>query len=516
MTVQPVIRLRLLGRFSAVVDGPTPIPLRIASKKGIALLAYLALHPEHTVSRERLATLLWGDRSDAQARLNLRQCLLALRTAFAPASGELFVLDGDAVGLRMELVSIDALDFQDIHSSTAIDRLERAAGLYSGALLGDTEIEAEDFAAWLRTMRARFEAEFARVLAGLIDRRNAAGQGSLATEAAEQLTAIDPLREDWQRRLLQMYARYKCSAAALAHARTLTALLKKELDVDPEPATVALIEQIQRGEIGGPKPEPEPQLIPQGADQAPTAAAFSASIAMADHQALIPSQLPSVPPRQQTVERGWRTLIPHLRAAAAISLIVFLTLAVSTGLLFVAGSYLIPIWTADQRAASTKADLAAALPERSPVLVLPFEASAGKDSDSIAVQISDDVIDSLSRVPNLKVISRLTSREYREQPKDISVIGKQLGVRYVVHGSVQAETGKLHVNVELIDTASRLQMWSDRFEEDQPDLAEASDAIAKRLGRAVQVAVLNFQADHLPGNGPPKAEIDSPPARVSR
>ena len=107
MTGQPVIRLRLFGRFSAVGDGVPPLPLRIASRKGIALLAYLALHPDHTASREKLATLLWGDRPDQQARLNLRQCMLSLRNALAPAANSLFILDGDAIGLRMELVSVD-------------------------------------------------------------------------------------------------------------------------------------------------------------------------------------------------------------------------------------------------------------------------------------------------------------------------------------------------------------------------------------------------------------------------
>ena len=95
MSVQPAIRLRLFGRFSAVGDG---VPLRITSRKGIALLAYLALHPEHTAGREQLATLLWGDRPDQQARLNLRQCMLSLRNALAPATNNLFILEDDAIG----------------------------------------------------------------------------------------------------------------------------------------------------------------------------------------------------------------------------------------------------------------------------------------------------------------------------------------------------------------------------------------------------------------------------------
>lgn len=500
MTAQPVIRLRLLGRFSAVVDGAPPVPFRIASKKGIALLAYLILHPEHTASRERLATLLWGDRSDRQARLNLRQCILALRNAFAPVSSELFMLDGDAVGLRMELLSVDALEFESLHLSAEIDSLERAASLYSGSFLSDIDIDAEDFAAWLRTTRARFEAGFARVLGGLIDRRDVAGQGTLAISAAERLTAIDPLREDWQCRLLLMYARYQCSTAALSHARALTALLKEELDVEPEPATTALIEQIQRGDIDRTTPETEPQPVLRAVDEV-------APIAIPDHRASMPAECPSAPPPQQPVERGWHKLFTHLHPAAATSLIVFLSLAASTGLLFLAGTYLVPIWAMNQLAANSNANMASAFPERAPIVVLPFESVDGKESGAIAEQVSGDVIDSLSHVPNLKVISRLTSREYREQSTDIAAIGNRLGVRYALHGSVQTEADKLHVNVELIDIASRLQVWSDRFEEDQPNPAVASDEIAKRLGRSLQVAVINFQAERAAGVPPENAEI---------
>ncbi len=411
----------------------------------------------------------------------------------------------------MELLSVDVLEFQNLISSTEPGRLERAASLYSGTLLGDLGIESEEFAVWLRATRARFEADFARVLDGLIDQRDAAGQGALAIAAAEQLSAIDPLREDWQRRLLRMMARHNCGTSALSHARSFIALLRKELDVDPEPATTALIEQIQRGDIEAtgveaisqPVPEAidtiEPVVEPVLAFSPPTAFADLAAPAMPAYHAV------SVPP--QPVEPRWR-----LHPAASTSLIVFSTFSLTVGLMFLVWAYLMPLWGDE----TVGARMAAALPERSPIVVLPFESSAGKDSGAVAEQVSNDVIDSLSRVPNLKVISRLTSREYREPAaKDIAAIGAKLGVRYALHGSVQTEADKLNVNVELIDIASRLQVWSDRFEEDRPDRAAASDMIAKRLGRALQVEVINFQAEHRSANAPlAKAEIDLLVARA--
>jgi DNA-binding SARP family transcriptional activator len=65
------ILLRVLGRFAVMVEGDPPSELRISSRKGQALLAYLAMHPDHSASREHLAALFWGDRRDEQARHNL-------------------------------------------------------------------------------------------------------------------------------------------------------------------------------------------------------------------------------------------------------------------------------------------------------------------------------------------------------------------------------------------------------------------------------------------------------------
>lgn len=500
MTVQPVIRLRLLGRFSAVVDGSPPIHLRISSKKGIALLAYLALNPEHTVSREKLATLLWGDRPDPQARLSLRQCILSLRNSFAPASSQLIVLDGDAVGLRMDLLSVDALEFHHLIPSTVPDDLERATGLYSGDFLSDLEVESEDFAVWLRATRARYEADFARVLEGSIDQRDVSGQGQLAIAAAERLVALDPLREDWQRRLLRAVARHQGSEAALAHAKAFAALLRKELDVDPEPATSALIEQIQRGDIELATPVSVSCAVRDNDELQHAPARLLQAAATPDDGASDRHR----PPAPDIIGTPWRRLAAFAHPALVTPRIILPALLVSAGLIFLMATYVSPIWVMNE----SGTNMAAALPERSPIVVLPFEAHADKVSSAIADQMSNDVIDSLSRVSNLKVISRLALREYRPDRQDIGAIGRELGVRYALHGSIQADAAKLRMNVELIDIATRLQVWSDRFEEDQSDQAVAMDTIAKRLGRALQIEVINFQGERVAGVPPSKSTVE--------
>jgi DNA-binding SARP family transcriptional activator len=263
---QPLTRLRLLGRFSAMSDGEPATQLKISSRKGIALIAYLALHPEHSVSRERLATLLWGDRPDPQARLNLRQVILSLRRNFALASRELIALDGDMIGLHMDRVSVDALEFQELSRSKLSADLERAASLYGGPLLSELDVETEEFDDWLQGTRLRFEAEAARILERCANSYDEAGDGGRAIDAAERLVALDPLREDWQQCLLALYARHRGAEVALAHARAFVTFLGKELDVAPEPATTKLIEDIRRGAILPVRTEPSQPVKGQGAE----------------------------------------------------------------------------------------------------------------------------------------------------------------------------------------------------------------------------------------------------------
>src|SRR5262245_17029852 len=108
MRACPVLRLRLLGRFS-VTDVDSDTCLNLPTKKTGALLAYLGMSRDFTASREELAALLWGDRSDQQARQSLRQALALLRKEIG--SSDALVADTRIVRLDPSFWSIDARDF---------------------------------------------------------------------------------------------------------------------------------------------------------------------------------------------------------------------------------------------------------------------------------------------------------------------------------------------------------------------------------------------------------------------
>src|SRR5690349_8513443 len=107
------LALRLLGerttsRITVAPDSGAAIPICIASQKARALLYFVAMQKERCATRAHLATLLWGDRSDALARQNLRQSLVLLRETFASVFPDLIIVEGDTIRLRRDCLAVDA------------------------------------------------------------------------------------------------------------------------------------------------------------------------------------------------------------------------------------------------------------------------------------------------------------------------------------------------------------------------------------------------------------------------
>src|SRR5205085_6247028 len=103
-------------------------------RKVEALTAYLAVRRQRT-PREILATLLWGDRSEEQARHNLRQTLLILKQSLGPELSSALIVDGEGVGFDRRSVEVDAVEFEEAAAARSAESLNRAAELYKGDFL---------------------------------------------------------------------------------------------------------------------------------------------------------------------------------------------------------------------------------------------------------------------------------------------------------------------------------------------------------------------------------------------
>jgi TolB-like protein/Flp pilus assembly protein TadD len=125
------------------------------------------------------------------------------------------------------------------------------------------------------------------------------------------------------------------------------------------------------------------------------------------------------------------------------------------------------------------------------VVVLPFaNLSDDPKQDYFADGITDDLTTDLSRISESFVIARNTAFTFKGKAVDVKEIGRELGVLYVLEGSVRRTGEQVRVNVQLIDTERGAHVWADRFDADRADLAEAQDEITGRLARMLNLELL--------------------------
>jgi len=134
------------------------------------------------------------------------------------------------------------------------------------------------------------------------------------------------------------------------------------------------------------------------------------------------------------------------------------------------------------------------LPRLSTV-VLPFtNFSNDPELEHFANGITDDLTTDLSRISGGFVIARSTAFTYKGKPVDVKKTGRELGVRYVVEGSVRPAGGFLRVNVQLTDAESGAHLWTDRFDTDPVDLAPAQSEITGRLARTINFKLVEAES----------------------
>jgi TolB-like protein/class 3 adenylate cyclase len=141
---------------------------------------------------------------------------------------------------------------------------------------------------------------------------------------------------------------------------------------------------------------------------------------------------------------------------------------------------------ARRRAVSRRREL-----PRLSIVVLPFQSlSNDPDQEYFADGITDDLTTDLSRISGSFVIARNTAFTYKGKPVDIKRIGRELGVRYVLEGSVRRMGEQVRVNVQLIDAGSGMHLWADRFDTDRANLAHAQSEITGRLAWTLNIELI--------------------------
>jgi adenylate cyclase len=131
-------------------------------------------------------------------------------------------------------------------------------------------------------------------------------------------------------------------------------------------------------------------------------------------------------------------------------------------------------------------------------VVLPFANLSGDATqDYLADALTDELTTSLARIKDSFVIARNTAFTYKGKPVDAKAVGKDLGVRYLLEGSVQPSATQVRVNAQLIDAESGAHLWAEQFDTPRADLLQMQDEIVTHLARALELQLPEAEAARL-------------------
>ena len=385
--------LTLLGGFGLRLAGDDAGDL--LGQKDRALLAILALPAGTAHSRDKLASLLWSDRGDQQARDSLKHALTKLRQCMPSAAQPLVIADRLTVKLDAGAISVDVARFGHLLDEGTPAALEQAMALYRGDLLDGIGIKDSAFEEWLLIERQRLRNRFEEALARMLAQSMAEGARERAVVAARRLLALDPLREEACRALMTAHAERGETAQALKLFEALRERLRSELKVEPSRETLNL------------------------------------------HQAILDRRVAAAPGEAA----------PEQPAGASDRL---------------------------------------KLPDKPSIAVLPFEnLSNDPEQQYFSDGITEDIITELSRFRSLFVIAYQSSFAFKGRPVRIQDVGRELGVAYVVEGSVRRAADRVRISAQLVDAATGNHLWAERYDRDALDIFAVQDEVARAVASTV-------------------------------
>ena len=403
-----VLKLQLLGGFKALNE--TGQEIAVQARKSRALLAILALSPSGGVSRERLATLLWSDRGEDQARSSLRQTLTVLRKELAAVGPNVLVADDQRVELARDAIEIDAVSIVSLSGATDVLSLRHAVNLYQGELLAEVSVNDPVFEEWLTNERGRIRDLMTAVFDRLLPLEPPVERVALA----KRLLALDPLREASNIALMNAFSDVGERAIALQHYSKIKDMLKSELNVEPGQE----IEQLRL------------RLTADGLAVSMTSQSVSSN-----------------PPSQNRDAK--------LKQKPSIAVFAFANLS--------------------------------------------NDSAQRYFSDGITA----DIVTELSRFHQFQVRTQHHLANGERPVLDAATAGSELGVQYVVEGSVRRLAQRVRINVQLVDVETGEHLWAERFDANEDDIFTMQDHIVRsitaQLSMRLQLAGLE-KASRKPPN----------------
>ena len=145
--------------------------------------------------------------------------------------------------------------------------------------------------------------------------------------------------------------------------------------------------------------------------------------------------------------------------------------------------------------------LASPLYDKPSIAVLPFANIGDLEQTYIADGITDQIITALSKTPRLLVIARNSVFTYKDKPVKVQQISRELGVRYVLEGSLQTSKDRLRITAQLVDARTGSHIWSEKYDRQMKDIFALEDDIAMRVLKALQVKLTEGEQTRIYGRG---------------
>jgi len=151
---------------------------------------------------------------------------------------------------------------------------------------------------------------------------------------------------------------------------------------------------------------------------------------------------------------------------------------------------------------ASKEKMAFPLPDKPSIAVLPFvNMSDDPKQEFFSDGITEEIITALSKVPRLFVIARNSTFTYKGKPVKVKQVSEELGVRYVLEGSVRKTGEKVRITAQLIDAITGNHLWAERYDRDLKDIFALQDEITLKIIQALQVKLTAGEQAHVIGKG---------------
>jgi DNA-binding SARP family transcriptional activator len=238
------LTIHLLGSPQAYIAGE---PLALHNHKARALLYYLAA-TERSHTRDHLATLLWSESPDSNARHSLRSSLYHIRQVLHVRGAErALAAEGDLIYLKLNHYTCDVISFRQLLKEGQENALSEAVSLYRGPLLqGFILSDVPLFEEWLRYEACQLDQAYLATLQQLATWAEQRQAWNQAITYLRYIVQHDPLSEEAQQRLISLYIHSGDIGQALRQYHQFETELRQELGLTPSPATQALISFVDR------------------------------------------------------------------------------------------------------------------------------------------------------------------------------------------------------------------------------------------------------------------------------